>query len=190
MIGLLLKILLTLSSLFFTVYLFWDGSWGWAICMIFATAFFGLFIFRNQNLLLAILQMRQQNFEKAQRHLNRIKQPQFLLRRQRAYYFYLTALANQQTIKMSQTETLLRKAISIGLKQPHDQAMARVNIAAVCMQTGRRQEAENLLNEAKKLDTKGLLADYIKNMKKNMGRATSQNQIRMAQQMKGKKRMQ
>jgi tetratricopeptide (TPR) repeat protein len=190
MIGLILKIVLTLASLFFTVYLFWDGSWGWAICMIFVTAFFGLFIFRNQHLLLAILQMRQQNFEKAQHYLSKIRQPQFLFKRQRAYFYYLSALAGQQNIKMTQTEALLRKAISIGLKQPHDQAMARVNIAAVCMQTGRRQEAENLLNEAKKLDTKGLLSEYIKNMKKNMGRATSKNQIRMAQQMKGKKRIQ
>lgn len=187
MISLLLKLLLSLGSLAYTVYLFNDGSWGWGIFMIFVSAFFTLFIFRNQNIILAALQMRQQNVEKAQKHLARIKQPQFLVKGQRAYYFYLLALASQQEVKMSQTESLLRKALSIGLKRDHDKAMARINIAAVCMQTGRRREAETLLNEAKKLDTKGMLLEYIKEMKKQMGKATSRNQMRMAQMNKGKK---
>lgn len=187
MLGLIIKLLLTLGSLAFSVYLFSDGSYVWGSFMILVTAFFGLFIFRNQNIILAALQMRQQNVEKAQKYLARIKQPQFLLKGQRAYYYYLLALASQQEVKMSQTESLLRKALTIGLKRDHDKAMARINIAAVCMQTGRRREAETLLNEAKKLDTKGMLGEYIKTMKKQMGRATSRNQIRQAQMNKGKK---
>jgi tetratricopeptide (TPR) repeat protein len=187
MIGLIIKLLLSLGSLLFTVYLFNDGSWVWGIFMIIGTAFFTLLIFRNQYIILAALQMRQQNIEKAQKYLGRISQPQYLIRGQRAYYFYLFALASQQDVKMSQTESFLRKSLTIGLKRGHDQAMAKINIAAICMQTGRRREAENLLNEAKKLDTKGILGDYIKNMKKQMGKSTSRNQLRMAQMNKGKK---
>lgn len=186
MLGLIIKLLLTFGSLAYTIYLFSGGSYVWGSFMILVTAFFGLFLFRNQNIILAALQMRQQNLEKAQKHLSRID-PRFLFKRQKAYYFYLLALASQQEVKMSQTESLLRKALNIGLKRNHDQAMAKINIAAVCMQTGRRREAETLLSEAKKLDTKGLLGDYIKTMKKQMGRATSRNQIRMAQMNKGKK---
>lgn len=186
MIGLIIKLILSLGSIAYTVFLFSEGSYIWGSFMILIAAFFTLFIFRNQNIILAALQMRQQNIEKAQKHLSRI-QPQFLMKRQRAYYYYLLALASQQELKMSQTESLLRKALGIGLKRGHDQAMAKINIAAICMQTGRRREAETLLNDAKKLDTKGILGDYIKNMKKQMGKATSQNQIRMAQMNKGKK---
>lgn len=187
MIGLIIKLALSLGSLGFTVYLFSQGSWGWGIFMIFVSAFFTLFIFRNQNILLAALQMRQQNIPKAQKYLGRIKQPQYLFRGQRAYYYYLLALASQESSKMSQTEAMLRKALGIGLKKDHDQAMAKINIAAVCMQSGRRREAETLLNEAKKLDSKGLMTQYIKDLKKQMGRTTSANQIRMAQMNKGKK---
>ncbi len=187
MIGLIIKLILSLGSLSFTVYLFATGSWGWGIFFIFVTAFFSLFVFRNQNILLAALQMRQQNIEKAQKYLGRIRQPQYLFKGQRAYYFYLLALASQESSKMSQTEAMLRKALGIGLKRDHDQAMAKINIAAVCMQTGRRKEAETLLNEAKKLDSKGLMTEYIKGLKKQMGRTTSANQLRMAQMNKGKK---
>ena len=116
MIGLIIKSLLTLSSLFFTIYLFYSGSWGWAIVFIFITAFIGIFLFRNENLILAALQMRQQNMEKAQKYLNRIKQPQFLMKGQQAYFYYLKAIASSQILKTGQVESLFRKALSIGLK--------------------------------------------------------------------------
>lgn len=187
MIGLIIKSLLTLSSLFFTVYLFYSGSWGWAIVFIFTTAFIGIFLFRNENLILAALQMRQQNMEKAQKYLNRIKQPQFLMKGQQAYFYYLKAIASSQILKTGQVESLFRKALSIGLKKDHDQAMAKMNIGAICLSTGRRREAETMLSDAKKLDSKGMLTEHIKGLKKQMGRATSQNQMRMAQMSKGKR---
>jgi tetratricopeptide (TPR) repeat protein len=187
MIGLIIKLGLSLGSLAFTTWLFATGSWGWGIVFIFVTGVVILSIFRNQNILLAALQMRQQNVEKAKKYLNRIKQPQYLIRGQRAYFFYLSALVNQESTKMSATEASLRKALNVGLNKDHDQAMAKINIAAICMQTGRRREAETLLSEAKKLDTKGVMSEYIKGLKKQMGRTTSRNQLRMAQMNKGKK---
>lgn len=187
MIGLLLKVVLSLASLAYTVYLFGTGYWGWGIFFIFITAFIALFIFRNENILMALLQMRTQNYEKAQKYLNRIKQPQFLLKRQRAYYYYLNGLAGGQSNSLGQAEGLFRKALSLGLRNDHDKAMAKMNLAAICMSTGRRREAETLLSEAKKLDTKGMLTEYIKDLRKQMGRATSRNQMRMAQLSKGRK---
>ena len=164
MIGLLIKLLLSGSSLFYTFYLFYCGSWGWGIVFIFVSALFILV-----------------------KYLKRIKQPQFLVKRQRAYYYYLVALSGAQTNSMGQAESLFRKALTIGLKRDHDKAMAKMNIAAICMGTGRRKEAELLLTEAKKLDTKGILTEHIKGLKKQMGKATSANQMRMSQMAKGQK---
>lgn len=187
MIGLLIKLLLSGSSLFYTFYLFYCGSWGWGIVFIFVSALFILSIFRNENIILALNQMRLQNVDKAAKYLKRIKQPQFLVKRQRAYYYYLVALSGAQTNSMGQAESLFRKALTIGLKRDHDKAMAKMNIAAICMGTGRRKEAELLLTEAKKLDTKGILTEHIKGLKKQMGKATSANQMRMSQMAKGQK---
>ena len=44
-----------------------------------------------------------------------------------------------------------------------------------------------MLTEAKKLDDKGMLTEYIKDMRKQIGRSTSKNQMRMAQMANGKK---
>ena len=187
MIGLIIKIVLSLSSFIFTVFLFASGSWGWGLVMVLITAIIVLTIFRNEWILLAFNQLRLQNIEKAGKYLSKIKQPQYLMKGQRAYYYYLTAMTGRDSLKMQETEKLYRKALNIGLKQDHDKAMAKLNIAAVCMQTGRRREAETLLAESKKLDKKGMLTEHIKNLKKHMGRATSANQMRMAQMSKGKK---
>ncbi|MBK7131053.1 MAG: DUF2892 domain-containing protein [Crocinitomicaceae bacterium] len=187
MIALLLKLVLSLSSLAYTVYLFATGHWGWGIVFIFVSALFILFIFRNERIILAINQLRLQNIDKAVVHLNKIKQPQFLLRRQRAYYFYLcgtTGAGGASTL--GQKESLFRKALSIGLKRDTDKAMAKMHLAAICMSTGRRNEADNLLVEAKKLDKDGLLSEHLKSLKKQMGKTTSANQIRQAQMMKGR----
>lgn len=188
MLGLIIKLVLSLSSLFFTVFLFWDGSWGWGIVFIFVTALFTLFIFRNERIVLAINQLRLQNLDKAAHHLSKIKQPQYLLRRQRAYYYYLcgtTGAAGASTL--GQKEQMFRKALSIGLKRDTDKAMAKMHLAAICMSTGRRNEADTLLAEAKKLDKDGLLAEHLKSLKKQMGKATSVNQLRQAQMMKGQR---
>lgn len=187
MIGLLVKLALSLASLFFTFYLFYSGSWGWGIFFILVPTIFILSLFRNENIILALNQMRLQNVDKAAKYLKRIKQPQFLVKRQRAYYYYLVGLSGAQTNSMGQAESLFRKALAIGLKRDHDKAMAKMNIAAICMGTGRRKEAELLLTEAKKLDTKGILSEHIKGLKKQMGKATSANQMRMSQMSKGQK---
>lgn len=187
MIALILKLLLSLSSLAYTVYLFATGHWGWGIVFIFVSALFILFIFRNERIILAINQLRLQNIDKAVIHLNKIKQPQFLLPRQRAYYFYLcgtTGAGGASTL--GQKESLFRKALTIGLKRDTDKAMAKMHLAAICMSTGRRNEADNLLVEAKKLDKDGLLSEHLKSLKKQMGKTTSANQLRQAQMMKGR----
>jgi len=187
MIGLIVKIVLSLASFAYTIFLFATGSWGWGIMMVLVTTIIVLTIFRNEFILLAFNQMRQQNQEKALHYLQKIKQPQYLVKGQRAYYYYLTGLAGGNKAKMSESESNFKKALSIGLKQKHDQAMAKLNIAAICMGSGRRKEAELNLSEAKKLDEKGMLTDYIKDMRKQMGKTTSRNQMRQAQMSRGKR---
>lgn len=187
MIGLITKIILSLASFGYTVFLFGTGSWGWGIMMLLLTVIIVLTIFRNEYILLAFNQMRQQNQEKALHFLGKIKQPQYLIKGQRAYYYYLSGLAGGNNAKMSESEGNFRKALNIGLKQKHDQAMAKLNLAAICMGSGRRKEAELMLSEAKKLDEKGMLTEYIKNMRKQMGKTTSRNQMRQAQMSHGKR---
>jgi hypothetical protein len=188
MTGFIIRIILALASLSFNVWLFATGHWGWGITFLFVTALIILSFFRNENMILALNQMRVGNTEKAKKYIDRITQPQFLPRKQHAYVLYLKAVMGSQEMGFSKSEQLLRRALELGLRQPEDNAVARMHLAGICAQTGRKNEAVSLLSEAKKMDKNGMLKDQIKMMQQQLQMAPSKNQMRMAQMMGGRKK--
>ena len=73
-------------------------------------------------------------------------------------------------------------------QRPQDNAVARMHLAGICAQTGRKTESLTLLAEAKKLDTGGMMKEQINQMQKQMTAAPSKNQMRMAQMMGGRRK--
>ena len=155
MIGFIIRIALTATVLGFNVWLFATGHWGWGITVIFITALLIASFFRNEKMIWALYQMQRGDQEKAKRFINKITHPQFLPRRQHAYVLYLQALMNAQDMGFAQSEPMLRKALSLGLRTAEDNAVARMHLAGICAQSGRKTEAVSLLGEAKKFDKKG-----------------------------------
>jgi tetratricopeptide (TPR) repeat protein len=189
MTGFILRIFIALTLLCGTIILFSTGYWGWGITSVFPLALVIFSFFRNEQVILALNQMRIGNQEKAKKHINRITAPQYMTRRQHAYVLYLKALMNAQDLGFAQSEQLLRKALSLGLRTNEDNAVARMHLAGICAQTGRRPEASALLSEAKKYDKNGMLKDQIKMLQGQMQAVPSKNQMRMAQMMGGRKKM-
>jgi tetratricopeptide (TPR) repeat protein len=189
MTGFIIRITLALASLSFNVWLFATGHWGWGITFLFVTALIILSFFRNENMILALNQMRVGNTDKAKKYIDRITHPQFMPRKQHAYILYLKAVMGSQELGFAKSEQLLRQALELGLRQPEDNAVARMHLAGICAQTGRKNEAISLLSEAKKMDKNGMLKDQIKMMQQQLQMAPSKNQMRMAQMMGGRKKM-
>ena len=189
MISFIIRCILTATALAFNAYLFYSGSWGWGISFIFITALLIFSFFRNENMILALNQMRVGNTEKAKKHINKITHPQLMPKKQHAYILYLQAVMNTQDFGLAKSEQLLRKALSLGLRTKQDQAVARMHLAGICAQTGRKKDAVNLLAEAKKLDQNGVMKEQITTMQKQLRAAPSKNQMRMAQMMGGRRKM-
>ena len=189
MTGFIIRIALAVSSFGFNVWLFATGHWGWGITFLFITAIIVLSFFRNENMILALNQMRVGNTDKAKKYIDRITHPQFLPKKQHAYILFLKAVMGSQEMGFAKSEQMLRKALELGLRQPEDNAVARMHLAGICAQTGRKNEAVSLLAEAKKMDKNGMLKDQIKMMQQQLQMAPSKNQMRMAQMMGGRKKM-
>lgn len=189
MIGFIIRCLLAVGTLTATVMLFYNGYWGWGITMIVPLVIIGFSFFRNENMILALNQMRVGNTEKAKRYINRITHPQLLPKKQHAYVLFLQAVLGTQEMGFAKAEQQLRKAISMGLRTGQDNAVARMHLAGICTQTGRRKEAQTLLAEAKKLDSSGVMKDQINQMQSQLRGAPSKNQMRMAQMMGGRRKM-
>jgi hypothetical protein len=188
MLAFIIRILLAAVATGFNVYLFTTNHWGWGITFIFVTALIILSFFRNENVLLALNQMRIGNTDKAKKYIDKITHPQFLPKRQHAYVLFLKAVMGGQELGFAQSEKLLRRAMELGLRTPEDNAVARMHLAGICAQTGRKSDAVSLLAEAKKLDKNGMMRDQIKMMQSQLQMAPSKNQMRMAQMMGGRKK--
>ena len=189
MIGFIIRVIVALAALSFNVYLFFTGSWGWGITMLPVTAIIWLSFWRNENVIIALYQMRLGKQDKAWNALNRIKAPQFLPKSQHAYVLYLKGMMGlQKDLGFAKCEQMIRKALSMGLRTKQDQGVAHMQLAGICMQTGRKNEAKMLLAEAKKLDEKNMLKEQLSTMRKQLGMVASANQMRMAQMQKGRKK--
>lgn len=147
------------------IYLMMNRNIGWGIVVVILSAIPILLFYKNEFILAAFWYLRKQNMAKAAQWLGKITNFETQLHKsQYGYFHYLQGLTLAKE-NPSKVEPLMRKALEYGLNMKHDRAMATLNIAAGAMQKGRRQEAIKLLEEAKRLDTAGMMTDQIKMMK-------------------------
>lgn len=150
---------------------------GWGIVVVLLSAIPILLFFKNEFILLAFWQLRKQNMPKAAEWLAKITDYKSQLHRsQYGYFQYLTGLtfAENSPKKM---EPYMKKALEYGLNMKQDRAMANLNLAAVAISQGRKQEGQRLLDEAKKLDSAGLMTEQIKMMKDQLKLPTMQKHM-------------
>ncbi len=163
--GRIIKIAIAALALTYSVYLFVDGSWISGIFMTLLTALLIVLCFRSLRLILAFLQIRQQKMEQAKVWLERVN-PNHLWKNQKGYYYFLLGSVDVQKNSLSQSEKYFRTALSHGLRMEHDKAAVYLNLAVIMANKRKKREAINMLNEAKKYDTKGYLKNDIKQISK------------------------
>ncbi|AJA69397.1 DUF2892 domain-containing protein [Myroides odoratimimus] len=153
-----------------SVWQFVEGNIGNGIFLLFLISLVILLYYKNEFILLAFLKLRKQDFDGAQKWLNKIKNPETaLVRKQNGYYNYLMGIMTSQT-NLNASEKYMKKAVELGLNMDQDLAMAKLQLAGIAMTKRRKLEATKLLGEAQKLDKQGMLKDQIKMMKEQMKR--------------------
>jgi tetratricopeptide (TPR) repeat protein len=168
MINRIIKIVISSLLFIYAIYQFYEGNIGNGIGLIFIIGFIVLLIFRNEHIMLAFWFLRKNQLPKAGKALSRIKHPDQLVKKQEAYYYYLTGLIESQLQGIGKAEKYFKKALSLGLRMNQDKAVAKLNLAAIAMYKRRKREATMLLSEAKKLDKHNMLADQIKQIQQQL----------------------
>jgi hypothetical protein len=160
-----IKLVIAAGVFVWSIFQFIEGNIMNGISLVLLAGIFVLFYFKNEFILLAFWQLRKQNFEGAAKWLAYIKNPSnALVQKQEGYYNFLQGIMLSQT-NLTQAEKFFKKALSLGLSMKHDMAMAKLQLAGIAMSKRRKREATLLLNEAKKLDSQGVLSDQVKMMK-------------------------
>lgn len=164
----IIKLILAGLSLGYAIYQFTDDYIGNGIFLTLLSGIFVFIYFKNEIILLAFLRLRKQDFPGTERWLNKIKNPESsLVKKQQGYYNYLHGIIQSQK-NLTQAEKYFKKALQLGLSMKHDLAMAKMSLAGILLQKRRKREAQQLLTEAKKLDTHSMLTDQIKMMQQQM----------------------
>lgn len=157
--------------------MFFTRNLGWGIVVFLLSALPIFLFFKNENILLAFWQLRKQNMPKASKFLNNITDFRSQLHKnQYGYFHYLQALVLAQD-HPTKVEPLMKEALNFGLNMKHDRAMATLNLAAGAISKGRKQEGQRLLDEAKRLDSAGMLTDQIKMLKDQLKMPTMQKHM-------------
>ena len=165
-----IKLILAVLAFAFGIYQFIDDYIGNGIMMLLLSGMFVLLYFKNELIFLAFLRLRKQDFVGTEKWLMRIPNIQRnLVREQQGYYNYLLGIIHSQK-NLTQSEKYFKTAISLGLSMNHDLAMAKMSLAGIYLQKRRKREAQQLLNEAKKLDKHGMLTGQMKMIQQQMKR--------------------
>ena len=163
-----IKLALAALAVITAVWQFTEKNIGNGIFLLLLSGIFILLYYKNEIILMAFFKLRKQDFDGAKKLLDKIKTPHAsLVRKQEGYYNYLNGLMLSQT-NLTLAEKYLKKAVELGLNLDQDMAMAKLNLAGIAITKGRKMEATNLLNEAKKLDKQNMLKDQITMMKQQL----------------------
>ena len=159
------------------IYLMMNRNIGWGIVVVLLSSIPVLLFFKNEFILAAFWYLRKQNMEKATKWLSKITNFKSQLHRSQYGYFHYLQGLNLAQDHPQKVEPFMKKALEYGLNMKHDRAMATLNIAAGAMQKGRRQEAIKLLEEAKRLDSAGMMTEQIKMLKDQLKMPTMQKHM-------------
>ena len=164
------RIVLSVLLFALSVFEFWDGEIGNGIFVLLIMFAAIITIWFNEVMVMVFLSVRKGNFDKAEKRLDWIKQPELMVNGQEAYYYLMRGMILIQKNQMSKSDGFFKKALNTGLYMDHDKAMAKLNLAAIAGAKRRKREALNWLAQAKKDDTKKMLTEQIKMLKQQMGK--------------------
>lgn len=116
--------------------------------------------------------LKKGKVEQAEDLINQVKKPAWLIRRNRAYYFFTKGLINLQKKELKQGEENLQLALNTGLSNVNDLALVNLNLAHIYYLRKKFDKARNHLEEAKAQNSGDLLIkDNILKLEKAMATA-------------------
>lgn len=96
------------------------------------------------------------NIDRAERLLQQIKRPKWLLRRQRAYYYFAQGLVHLHRTRVDEGERALLQALEEGLPKSNERGMAFLNLAHIEIGRENKTLTETYLIRAKEEQVKDL----------------------------------
>jgi len=125
--------------------------------------------FRYGSVWSAFQQIRKGENAKAENLLNSVKYPNLLSNQQKAYYFFIKAVLEQDKNKLAEAELFYIQAIEKGLKTSNDESIANLNLAHIYYGKKMINLAQSRLQKAIELPHKEEVNREIQKLKLKLG---------------------
>lgn len=126
--------------------------------------------------------LNEGNIVGAEKQLEYIKKPEWLLKMYRSYYYMLKGSIEMQKKNTDEGERLMLKAQEIGLQTDNDKALVWLNLANLSYNKRKFQQATNYLRELKKLNvTEPMIVQQIAQMEQALRVKPNMSQMMMMQ---------
>ena len=123
------------------------------------------------NVWMAFNHLKRGNPQQAEALLRQVWNPNWLLPRNRAYYFFTLVMLHLQHKRLEQAEKLLKKAVGLGLRTPNDLALAQLNLAHIAYIQKDFVNARQALAAAQSLQpTDLMIKDNLQKLEAALGR--------------------
>ncbi|MCB9053419.1 MAG: hypothetical protein H6556_28620 [Lewinellaceae bacterium] len=109
------------------------------------------------NVWMAFGSLKRGQPEKAEALLRQVWNPGWLLRSNRAYYYFTLGMLYLQHKKLEPAKTHLQQAIALGLRKPNDHALALLNLAHIAFVQKDFAQTRQKLQEAQALHPTDLM---------------------------------
>lgn len=169
------KLFLSFGIFIYTIYNIYYYNIYINILLILLSIIILFLFFKNEFLILTFFHFRKSNIKYMQYYLSYIIYPDLQLIKNQIGYFYFLKGLTIINYDINTAERYLRLSLKKGLNFRYNCAIAKLNLATILASKGKKEEAEFLLLEVKKLDKAKIMEEQIKIIKEKIKKTNYMN---------------
>lgn len=169
----IVRIILVVLGLFLAWNFYSNGDLPIAFVVLFAVGLIVWGYFKYGTVYTAFRRLKNEDFQKAEELLLKIKNPSLLLKSQKSYYHFIKGFLelNKRNIETSFIE--LTKALNLGLRTENDTSIVLLHLAAIELERNNMKEAIIYLEKIKNLNHDIELEQEIERIENEINIATN-----------------
>lgn len=124
--------------------------------------------FKSGTVYLAFQQLKKENYAKAEALLSRTRNPAYLQRSQKSYYYFVKGFIELRKEHYDTAYTDLQAALTLGMRTQNDMSIVILNLAYIELERDNLTGAKNFLERTKVLDHKPEVTTEIRRLEEKI----------------------
>ncbi|TVZ15593.1 tetratricopeptide repeat protein [Maribacter sp. MAR_2009_72] len=151
------RIILVITSIGLAIVFYGRNDfWNMALSL-FGAVLFVYGYFKYGTVYAAFQQLKKENYDKAEKLISKIKNPEQLSKSQKGYFHFTNGIIASEKEEWDYSLSELLKALKIGLRTENDKSIVLLNLANVEFEKKNYDKATEYIKEVRKIDLKPLV---------------------------------